>query len=174
MTVHIKVLKSYISLTTHLNPKFLTIKGRQSEENKTKYFLLRQSEEFNNITHGQTDGQMDRVTPWASCWSQKKFYNYCKIFHLQVWRHSCLSLNQKTGTFKLVENGKMAAKRRHDKLKEWLDLIPSKVCSIKIINHAFSFYFTAACKIQLHVSHLMFKFAIAQNSYCFKYLEYRI
>ena len=38
------------------------------KRNKTKYFPLRQSEKFNNITERQTH----RVTSWASCQSQKQ------------------------------------------------------------------------------------------------------
>ena len=38
----------------------------ETKLNKTKYFPLRQSEEFNNITHRWTDRQTDRVTSWAS------------------------------------------------------------------------------------------------------------
>ena len=77
MTVHIKVLKSYISLTTHLNPKFLTIKGRQSKENRTKYFLLQQSEEFTNITHRQTDRQTHTQSDFLGFLSKpKNFYTF--------------------------------------------------------------------------------------------------
>ena len=46
---------------------------------------LRQSEEFTNITHGQTDTQTDRqtdrVTSWAACQSQKQNLMGTGIFH---------------------------------------------------------------------------------------------
>ena len=64
---------------------FLTRQGRQlirlqkAFRSKTnlckrqdkKYFPLRQSEVFNNITHGHTDRQTHRVTSWASCRRKK-------------------------------------------------------------------------------------------------------
>ena len=48
---------------------------------------LRQIEEFTNITHRQTDTQTDRVTSWASCWSQwsQKHCWCCDFSKMLYW-----------------------------------------------------------------------------------------
>ena len=55
--------------------KFKQHKEMFENMNKTQYFPLRQSEEFNIITDGQTDTHThtQRVTSWASCRSQKEY-----------------------------------------------------------------------------------------------------